>query len=68
MQKQGWWTDDEEGQLRGDVRTQVLNALKAAEAKDRPHQHTLFDDVYDELTPALQKQKDELDAYLAAKN
>ena len=42
-------------------------ALDAAEAKDKPHVDTLFDDVYDELTPELEKQKAALNAWMAAK-
>lgn len=66
MTENGWWDDDQEAQLRGDARAAVLHALTTAETKGKPHHHTLFDDVYEELTPALIQQKQELDDHLAS--
>ncbi|KAH8098465.1 alpha-ketoacid dehydrogenase [Aureococcus anophagefferens] len=67
MAERGHWDDDDEASARADTRAEVRAALDAAEAKDKPHVDTLFDDVYDELTPELEKQKAALNAWMAAK-
>ena len=39
---------------------QVLSALVTAEKKKKPSIESMFDDVYDVLTPELERQKAEL--------
>jgi len=44
------------------ARTEVAEAFKEQEAKEPPPLGSLFDDVYAELTPALRRQRDFLEA------
>lgn len=45
--KNGWWTDDDEAELRINVRKEVLQAIQVAEKAEKPPLTDLFTDVYD---------------------
>eukprot|EP01118_Nematostelium_gracile_P010806 TRINITY_DN3780_c0_g1_i1.p1 TRINITY_DN3780_c0_g1~~TRINITY_DN3780_c0_g1_i1.p1 ORF type:complete len:116 (-),score=29.17 TRINITY_DN3780_c0_g1_i1:10-357(-) len=55
-----WWSDHQEQDFTKHVRKEVLAALTRAENLKKPHLDKLFEDVYDDLTPALKEQKKEL--------
>ncbi|KAG9511179.1 2-oxoisovalerate dehydrogenase subunit alpha, mitochondrial, partial [Fragariocoptes setiger] len=65
LKRQNWWTDDEDKQLRSDVRHRVLEALQHAERQLRPPLHEMFNDVYDKITPDLERQRQELEQHLS---
>ncbi|PIN12544.1 Branched chain alpha-keto acid dehydrogenase complex, alpha subunit [Handroanthus impetiginosus] len=60
VQRNGWWTDDEETELRGIIRKQVLNAIQMADKTEKPSLDNLFTDVYDCLPLNLQEQEKSL--------
>ncbi|XP_010320010.1 2-oxoisovalerate dehydrogenase subunit alpha 1, mitochondrial isoform X2 [Solanum lycopersicum] len=57
IQRNGWWNDENESELRGDIRKQVLQAIQAAEKVDKPSLKDLFTDVYDKMPLNLQDQE-----------
>ena len=59
-----WWSDKDETETRAAERAAVRNALDAAESAPKPHYHTLFDDVFDTLSPSLAAQRASLDEHL----
>jgi len=63
LKLQGWYTDEEEQELRDLSRQQVLEALVAAEKIAPLSPDEMFDDVYDELPLHLQEQKEEVQAF-----
>ncbi|KAF3679262.1 2-oxoisovalerate dehydrogenase subunit alpha 2, mitochondrial [Capsicum annuum] len=56
LQINGWWSDENESELRGDIRKQVLQAIQAAEKVQKPSLTDLFTDVYDKMPSNLQEQ------------
>ncbi|KAJ1562075.1 hypothetical protein HK405_000071 [Cladochytrium tenue] len=56
----GHWSEDSERDLRTKARRAVLDALGSAERAPLPPIDDLFTDVYDELTPELRRQRDEM--------
>ncbi|MCD9640860.1 hypothetical protein HAX54_026568 [Datura stramonium] len=57
IQRNGWWSDENESQLRGDTRKQVLQAIQIAEKTDKASLTDLFTDVYDKMPSNLQDQE-----------
>lgn len=57
IQRNGWWNDENESKLRGDIRKQVLEAIQAAEKVEKPSLTDLFTDVYDKMPLNLQDQE-----------
>ncbi|CAN4121149.1 unnamed protein product [Withania somnifera] len=57
IQRNGWWSDENESELRGDIRKQVLQAIQAAEKVEKPSITDLFTDVYDKMPLNLQDQE-----------
>mmetsp|Transcript_18732 Transcript_18732/g.27897 ORF Transcript_18732/g.27897 Transcript_18732/m.27897 type:complete len:425 (+) Transcript_18732:42-1316(+) len=55
-----WWSEEEDKQLERTKRKEITQALKNAEKQKKPPIEQLFTDVYDQLTPNLQKQQQEL--------
>jgi 2-oxoisovalerate dehydrogenase E1 component alpha subunit len=49
-----------EAEFRTEIRKELLKAFTNAEQKKKPALRELFTDVYDELTPALREQEQEL--------
>ncbi|XP_036393138.1 2-oxoisovalerate dehydrogenase subunit alpha, mitochondrial [Megalops cyprinoides] len=57
MTGRGWWGEEEERAWRKESRKQVMQALESAERQLKPRIDLLFTDVYQELPPHLEKQK-----------
>ncbi|XP_019175295.1 PREDICTED: 2-oxoisovalerate dehydrogenase subunit alpha 1, mitochondrial isoform X2 [Ipomoea nil] len=57
IQRHGWWSDDHEHQLRGNIRKQVLQAIQEAEKMEKPSLAELFTDVYDKVPSNLKEQE-----------
>ncbi|GAB2219709.1 hypothetical protein Droror1_Dr00007346 [Drosera rotundifolia] len=57
VERNGWWNDDEESQLRNNVRKQVLAAIQAAEKLEKPALAELFTDVYEVAPSNLREQE-----------
>ncbi|OVA00026.1 Dehydrogenase [Macleaya cordata] len=53
----GWWSDEDESQLRIDVRKKVVDAVQVAERVKKPALADLFTDVYDRLPSNLHEQE-----------
>lgn len=62
---QGMWTQEWEDKIRQDERDAVMAALESSEVKPHPPLENLFEDVYFEKLPHIQKQEDELKAHVA---
>ena len=65
MQNNSWWNDQLEKEWKEQSKTKVMEAFTEAEKKKKPHFVQLFHDVYDCLTPRLEKQKDSLIKHIA---
>ncbi|KAG0186286.1 hypothetical protein DFQ28_008069 [Apophysomyces sp. BC1034] len=61
MELNQWWDQQQEDQLRKEVKKDVLQRFSAGEKRKKPAIEHLFSDVYDELTPNLVAQKEELE-------
>ncbi|KAL0360305.1 UNVERIFIED_CONTAM: 2-oxoisovalerate dehydrogenase subunit alpha 2, mitochondrial [Sesamum radiatum] len=57
VQRNGWWTDEEETELRGSIRKQVMNAIQVADETEKPSLKALFTDVYDRLPSNLRARE-----------
>ncbi|CAN4097569.1 unnamed protein product [Withania somnifera] len=57
IQRNGWWDDQNETELRGNIIKQVLEAIQAAEKVEKPSLTDLFSDVYDKMPSNLQEQE-----------
>ncbi|XP_057795617.1 2-oxoisovalerate dehydrogenase subunit alpha 2, mitochondrial-like isoform X2 [Salvia miltiorrhiza] len=55
-----WWSDEEEAQLRGTLRKQVLKAIQIAEKIKKPCLEDLFSDVYEQVPSNLRQQEKSL--------
>ena len=64
MEGKGWWSQEEEQQLRDEERVAVLQALERAEVKEKPGREDLFADVYAEMPRHLVEQEEELEAHV----
>lgn len=53
-------TEEEIEKIRADTQKEVLKELKRAALEKMPNFTSMFTDVYDELTPNLVEQKEEL--------
>eukprot|EP01121_Diplochlamys_sp_Union-15-3_P020214 TRINITY_DN7826_c0_g1_i3.p1 TRINITY_DN7826_c0_g1~~TRINITY_DN7826_c0_g1_i3.p1 ORF type:complete len:118 (-),score=22.59 TRINITY_DN7826_c0_g1_i3:10-363(-) len=65
LKNQGWWDKAKDEELHKASRQEVLDAFLLAESKLKPPIKDLFTDVYDELTPALKEQQEELWKHIA---
>ncbi|ESW09502.1 hypothetical protein PHAVU_009G132900 [Phaseolus vulgaris] len=57
VEKNGWWSDKEELELRSSIRKQLLHAIEVAEKAQKPPLEDMFNDVYDKLPPNLEEQE-----------
>ena len=66
LEQRGWWNSAREAAVLAEARTEVMQALQAAEKKERPAFSGLFEDVYGdaELPQSLARQKLQLDEHL----
>ncbi|KAI8976988.1 thiamine diphosphate-binding protein [Pilobolus umbonatus] len=60
LELKNWWSQEEEDEYRKTVRKDILTAFNNAEKRKKPAVKHLFTDVYDELTPNLIRQQNEL--------
>jgi pyruvate dehydrogenase E1 component alpha subunit len=60
------WDDVKEQKLLDEVKAEVAAALAEAEASPPPQPLTVFDHVYEKLTPQLEAERKELAAELSA--
>lgn len=58
MTARNWWGEDEERAWRKQSRKLVMEALEKAERRLKPNPELLFTDVYKDLTPQLDEQKE----------
>ncbi|RKP11646.1 thiamine diphosphate-binding protein [Piptocephalis cylindrospora] len=61
LESRDWWNAEEETALRDETRKAVLSEFSQAEKRAKPPISDLFTDVYDELTPALKEQQQEME-------
>lgn len=54
------WDDEKEAAARGRIRKEVLKAFAAAEKEKKPPLRSMFEDVYEEMTPGTKAQMEEL--------
>ena len=64
MEGRGWWSQQQEQQLRDEERMAVLRALERAEVKEKPGREDLFTDVYKEKPRHLVEQEEELEEHV----
>ncbi|KAL6642349.1 hypothetical protein ACP70R_020530 [Stipagrostis hirtigluma subsp. patula] len=57
VQRNGWWSDAEESELRSKVRQELLQAIQIAERAPKPPLSELFTDVYDQIPSNLHEQE-----------
>ncbi|OIT04406.1 2-oxoisovalerate dehydrogenase subunit alpha 2, mitochondrial, partial [Nicotiana attenuata] len=57
IQKNGWWSDENEFEFRGNIKEQVSQAIQAAEKEEKPPLADLFTDVYDQIPSNLKEQE-----------
>ncbi|XP_042482102.1 2-oxoisovalerate dehydrogenase subunit alpha 2, mitochondrial-like [Macadamia integrifolia] len=57
VQRNGWWTDKDESELRSSVRKELLHAIQVAEKVEKPPLEDLFTDVYDGCPSNLYEQE-----------
>ncbi|GFQ01641.1 2-oxoisovalerate dehydrogenase subunit alpha 2 mitochondrial [Phtheirospermum japonicum] len=60
VQKNGWWTEEDETELRSSIRKQVLSAVQVADKMEKPRLEELFTDVYDRVPLNLREQEKSL--------
>ncbi|KAK4135007.1 dehydrogenase-like protein [Trichocladium antarcticum] len=64
MEAKGCWDESKEKEARESIRREVLKAFSEAEKMKKPPIRTMFEDVYEELTPDLKQQMGELKSQL----
>jgi len=60
LEKKGVWDEEKEKETRGRLRKEVLKAFAEAEKEKKPPLRSMFEDMYEELTPELREQMEEL--------
>ncbi|KAK8552317.1 hypothetical protein V6N13_120727 [Hibiscus sabdariffa] len=60
VQSNGWWSEQQETQLRNSVRKQLLEAIQVAEKAEKPPLSEMFRDVYDYPPSNLEEQEKHL--------
>ena len=65
MEKQGWWSEEQQTKLMDEERMAVLKALNEAETKPKAEMDELFTDVYDVKPQSLLDQEAELHEHIA---
>ena len=65
LERKGWYDEARDDAFRAKVRQDVLDALSVAENTPLPPLSEIFNDVYAETTPELERQRADLKAHLA---
>ncbi|KAH9317359.1 hypothetical protein KI387_019128 [Taxus chinensis] len=60
LNRNNWWNEKDESDLRSEIRTKVLQAIQVAERMEKPGIENLFSDVYDKVPLNLQEQEKQL--------
>ncbi|KAH7671045.1 2-oxoisovalerate dehydrogenase E1 component alpha subunit protein [Dioscorea alata] len=60
IERNGWWNDEVEDNLRSNVKKELLKAIQIAERLEKPAINELFTDVYDEAPSNLHEQEKSL--------
>ncbi|CEJ94226.1 Putative Dehydrogenase E1 component [[Torrubiella] hemipterigena] len=60
MEAKGYWDEVKEKEARDTLRKEILKGFSEAEKEKKPALRTMFEDVYEELTPDLKAQMQEL--------
>lgn len=60
VERNGWWSEEDESQLRSSIRKQLLQAIQVAEKMEKPPLADLFSDVYDVPPSILFEQEQQL--------
>ena len=60
LTRKKWWSDAEETRLQEALKRELIEAVEKAEAQPMPDVDTMFSDVYAELTPQLERQREAL--------
>ncbi|KAK0121456.1 hypothetical protein ONS95_009750 [Cadophora gregata] len=60
LEKKGLWDEEKETETRSRLRKEVLKAFAAAEKEKKPPMRSMFEDMYEELTPEIKDQMREL--------
>lgn len=67
LENKGIWDDEKEKDARARIRKEVLKAFSEAEKEKKPPIRSMFEDVYEEITPDIRRQmaelKDVIDRY-----
>jgi 2-oxoisovalerate dehydrogenase E1 component alpha subunit len=58
LMQSGFWSEKEQAVLEEEINREILDAVAQAESAPPPPVETLFDDVFSEILPHLQEQKD----------
>ncbi|KAI2615751.1 2-oxoisovalerate dehydrogenase alpha subunit mitochondrial precursor [Hypomontagnella submonticulosa] len=64
MEAKGFWDESKEKEAHESIRRDVLKAFSEAEREKKPPIRTMFEDVYEELTPDLKAQMEQLKKHL----
>ncbi|KAI0439687.1 2-oxoisovalerate dehydrogenase alpha subunit [Xylaria telfairii] len=64
MESKGFWDETKEKEARDSIRRDVLKAFSQAEREKKPPIRSMFEDIYEELTPELKAQMKELRDHL----
>ncbi|KAI8321424.1 branched-chain alpha-keto acid dehydrogenase E1-alpha subunit [Martensiomyces pterosporus] len=62
LENKGWWEKGEDAEVTKSAKAEILKAFAEAERLKKPAIRHLFEDVYDELPPELEKEQAEIDA------
>ncbi|KAL5347707.1 hypothetical protein ACLOAV_007116 [Pseudogymnoascus australis] len=60
LENEGLWDDAKETEARLSIKKELLKAFSAAEKEKKPEILSMFEDIYEELTPELKAQRAEL--------
>ncbi|CZT45814.1 probable 3-methyl-2-oxobutanoate dehydrogenase (lipoamide) [Rhynchosporium secalis] len=60
LEKKGVWNEEKESAARTRIRKEVLKAFAEAEKEKKPAMRSMFEDIYEDLTPELKSQMSEL--------
>lgn len=60
MEARNFWDDTKEKEARDSIRKEVLKGISEAEREKKPPIRTMFEDIYEELTPDLKAEMKEL--------
>ncbi|KAI9164685.1 hypothetical protein LWI28_000288 [Acer negundo] len=56
----GWWNDEDESELKSNMKNQMVHAIQIAEKTEKPSVADLFTDVYDVTPSNLREQENRL--------